>query len=318
MKLVFLGTSELAAQALSALQRSAHQVSLVVTQPDRGAGRGRKPAPPPVKTEALSLGLPVTQPESVNTRVFRALIREHDPDVLVVAAFGQFLRPLLLAIPPKGCLNVHASILPRHRGASPINAAILAGDEEVGVSIMKMDEGMDTGPVGLVGRLPANPEETAGELHDRLAVLGGELIVQALDRLDSGTLEFVAQDEDKATHAPKLSKQDGLVQFDCDVVQTRRQIRGLSPWPGCYGDLETKQGVKRVILGTVEAEDRSFAAEPGEVLAADGTGLRVACRRGVLVIKELKPAGKRKMSVADFLNGTTVEVGARFKGARNE
>lgn len=318
MKLVFLGTSELAATSLKAITESSHIITCVVTQPDRRSGRGRKPAPHPVKVMAESLGLPVVQPERVNTREFRALIREHDPEVLVVAAFGQILKPLLLALPPLGCLNVHASILPKHRGASPINAAILAGDDEVGVSIMRMDEGLDTGPVGIIGRLPAHPQETAGELHDRLAALGGALIVEALDRLDAKDLKFLAQDESQATHAPKMAKSDGLIRLGGSVEQAHRQIRGLTPWPGCYADMETAAGLKRVILGesTIDRTDTKSDV-PGQILEASGDGILVACGRGVLRIKKLKPAGKRMMTASEFLNGTTLEVGSYLRGSIN-
>ncbi len=319
MKLVFLGTSELAATSLKAIAESSHTISCVVTQPDRRSGRGRKPAPHPVKAMAESLSLPLLQPDRVNTRDFRSAIREHNPDVLVVAAFGQILKPLILGLPPHGCLNVHASILPKHRGASPINAAILSGDTEVGVSIMKMDEGLDTGPVGLVGRLPAKPEETAGELHDRLAELGAALIVEALDRLAVNDLEFLPQDESQASHAPKLAKSDGLIRLGGSAEQAHRQIRGLTPWPGCYADLDTVAGAKRVILGETLIDCANTKTEtPGQILAASGDGILVACGRGVLRIKKLKPAGKRMMTASEFLNGTTIAVGSFLRGSTHE
>ncbi|MFT7618854.1 MAG: methionyl-tRNA formyltransferase [Planctomycetota bacterium] len=319
MKLVFLGTSELAALSLKALHKSSHQVTLVVTQPDRGAGRGRKTTPPPVKVEAERLGLPIVQPENVNTRAFRALVREHEPDVLVVAAFGQILRPLLLALPPHGCLNVHASILPRHRGASPINAAILHGDQEVGVSIMQMDEGMDTGPVGLVGTCPAIKLETAGQLHDRLAILGGDLIVRALNDLEAGVLAFEPQDEALSTHAAKMAKSDGLIRIDRSADEVLRQICGLTPWPGCFGTIESEQGPKDIIIGEAcEGGLPPEDAEVGQVLEVTSKGILVACATGSILIKRLKPAGKRMMPVADFLNGTSIQPGAFLIGNSHE
>lgn len=319
MKLLFLGTSDLAASSLASLHESSHEVSLVVTQPDRGAGRGQKTTPPPVKVMAETLGLPVVQPENVNTRDFRALVREHAPDVLVVAAFGQILRPLLLALPPFGCLNVHASILPRHRGASPINAVILDGDDEVGVSIMRMDEGMDTGAVALIGRSPARKLETAGALHDRLAILGAELIVEALDKLEAGTLTFKAQDNALATHAPKMAKSDGLIRLHRDSIEVLRQICGLTPWPGCFGTLETEQGPKKVIIGSaVEGTEPPEGSVVGQVLSTSNDGILVACGSGSILIKTLKPAGKRMMSIADFLNGTTIQPGSLLIGDPNE
>ncbi len=316
MKLVFLGTSELAACALKAIHLSTHNVTLVATQPDRGAGRGRRTMPPPVKVMAEELELPVVQPERVNTRAFRALVREHEPDVIVVTAFGQIIRPLLLALPPRGCLNVHASILPRHRGASPIQAAILAGDEEVGVSIMKLDEGMDTGPVGLVGRLAAREEETAGELHDRLAALGAELIVEALDALEQDCLDFQPQDSEEATYAPKLTKEDGRINLHQGAELVWRQVRAMTPRPGCFGDLETDRGDARVILG--RCRTAAGMGQAGEILEVSDEGLLVACSSGALQIFELKPAGKKMMTVKAFLNGRGIAPGSRFKGVSGD
>ncbi|MCB9833491.1 MAG: methionyl-tRNA formyltransferase [Planctomycetes bacterium] len=312
MRLVFLGTSEFAARALEALVASRHEVALVVTQPDRPAGRGRRDLPPPVKVKALESGLDLDQPERINTRAARARIRAAQPEVAVVAAYGQILRPLLLALPPRGCLNIHASILPRHRGASPINAQILAGDPEVGVSIMRMDEGLDTGPVGLVGRLPALPRETAGELHDRLAELGARLIVEALDRLEAGDLEFEPQDEARASHAGLMRKSDAALDFAAPVGDVDRQVRGHDPWPGAHADLVHADQRLRVRLGRVTPLDDRRTGIPGEIVAVGAEGIDVACAPGLLRIESLQPSGRRMMPVADFLNGHPLTPGDHF------
>lgn len=320
MRIVFMGTPDFAAAALDALLASRHEVALVVTQPDRPVGRSRRPKPPPVKERAEAAGIPVFQPEKINTRVARARVREAEPEVCVVVAYGQILRPLFLAIPPRGCLNVHASILPRWRGASPINAQILHGDAEVGVSVMRMDEGLDTGPVGLVRRGPAIEEETAGELHDRLAPLGGEAIVQALDAMESEGLDFVPQPEEGVTYAGLMSKDDGRLDFRRDAESLARQVRGLVPWPGafarlCNGD-ETSVlqflRVRSVPADEVEEGRGDGRADAGRVLGAAGDAWRVACGSGALDILELKPSGRRAMTASAFLNGARLDPAARF------
>ena len=316
MRIVFMGTADFAVPSLRALTARGHNIGLVVTQPDRPAGRGRKLRPPAVKVAAEELGLSITQPEKVNTIAARAEISVARPEVIVVAAFGQILRPKLLAIPPRGCLNVHASILPRHRGAAPINAAILHGDDEVGVSIMKMDEGLDTGDVALIGRLPALPRETAPELHDRLAPLGGELIVDALDRLVRSELTFEPQDDDLSTYASMLKKTDGRIDFRDDAVTIDRRVRGLLPWPGASADLVVADGdVRRLGIARAElvapddeanAADSSPASLAGTILDTTDGRLFVQCGRGRIAIDEVRPAGRRAMSVRDFLNGQTI------------
>ncbi|MEZ6196327.1 MAG: methionyl-tRNA formyltransferase [Planctomycetota bacterium] len=310
MRIVFLGTPEFAVHALRALAASEHEVALVVTQPDRPAGRGKKLLPPPVKSAAADLGLPVFQPEKINTRAARERVRAARPDVAVVVAYGQILRPLFLGLPAEGCLNVHASILPRWRGASPINAQILAGDDEVGVSVMKMDEGLDTGPVGLVVREPARPRETAGELHDRLAPLGGAAIVRALDALARGELRFEPQDDASATRAGLLAKEDGRLDWRSPAAELDRRVRGLSPWPGAWAELGS--GGETTVVQLLRAEIEAGTGEPGTLLEARGDRLVVAAGAGSLALTEIKAAGRRPMSVRDFLNGARLAPDARF------
>ena len=313
MRIVFMGTPAFAAAALDALLASRHEVALVVTQPDRPVGRSRRPKPPPVKERAEAAGIPVFQPEKINTRVARARVREAEPEVCVVVAYGQILRPLFLAIPPRGCLNVHASILPRWRGASPINAQILHGAEEVGVSVMCMDAGLATGPVGLVRRAPAIPEETAGELHDRLAPLGGEAIVQALDALEAEGLDFVPQPDEGATYAGLMSKDDGRLDFRRDAEALARQVRGLVPWPGAFARLRDgdETSVVQFLRVRAVAEDRGDES-PGRVLGAAGEAWRIACGRGALDVLELKPSGRRAMTASAFMKFSSIS------GSRSE
>jgi methionyl-tRNA formyltransferase len=313
MRIVFMGTPDFAAAALEALLASDHEVCLVVTQPDRPQGRSRRPQPPPVKVLAEAAGLPVFQPEKINTREARARVREADPEVVVVVAYGQILRPLFLAIPPLGCLNVHASILPRWRGASPINAQILHGDPEVGVSVMKMDEGLDTGPVGLVRRLPALPEETAGELHDRLAPLGGDAIVEALASLARDELRFEPQAEEGATYAGLMSKDDGRLDFRRPAEELARQVRGLVPWPGAFATLVSAEERTAIqILQVAEVAATEPADRAGQVLRAEAKTLRVACGEGALDLLTLKPSGRKAMEVQAFLNGARLAPDAHF------
>ncbi|MCA9319559.1 MAG: methionyl-tRNA formyltransferase [Planctomycetes bacterium] len=312
MRTVFLGTSPFGAAALRSLIGTVHQPSLVVTQPDRPAGRGRKLRPSAVKEVATAAGLAVFQPEEINTVAARALIVAEAPEAIIVVAFGQILRPRLLAIPTLGCLNVHASLLPRHRGASPINAQILAGDARVGVTIMRMDEGLDTGPIGMTAAADALATETAGELHDRLAELARELLPQALDRLAAGALVFEAQDDALATHAPLMTKDDGVLDFRDDALTLERRVRGYDPWPGNRVRLFDGQVVRRGSLVTVRAEASPSSKSPGALLEIGSDSLTVACGQGQLVVHSWQPEARRPMNLRDYLNGVTLTAAARF------
>lgn len=311
MRLVFLGTSDFAAAALRSLVASRHEVALVITQPDRPAGRGRRSQPGIVRRVAEEEAIPLSQPQKINTRATRAEVAALRPDVLVVVSFGQILRPLFLALAPEGCLNIHGSILPRHRGASPIQAQILAGDSEVGVSIMKMNEGLDTGPVGAQAVFAARPGESAGQLHDRLAAAGAALIVEVLDHLEAGSLEFRPQDDNLATLAPLIKKAEGQLDLRLSGEELLRRHRAYQPWPGSFLEMHNQGKSRRLMI-----EDFDFhalvenTAAPGTILSADKAGISVACANGLLCIKQLKPAGKRSMSVAEFLVGNPIEEGA--------
>ncbi len=294
---VFMGSPEFALPTLRSLAGQ-YPLSGVVTQPDRPAGRGKWLTPPPVKTLAQELGLPVIQPERLKAPEAMQQLRQWAPDLIVVAAFGQILRPDVLNLPKYGCVNVHASMLPRWRGAAPIQAAILAGDAWTGTTIMRMDAGIDTGPILGQRAVPILPDDTAGFLSQRLAALGAELLSEVLPRFLSGELQPQPQSESGATYAPMLKKEDGLLDFSRPALELARRVRALNPWPGAY-TLWQGQPLKVLRAHAVGEAGR----QPGEHLVYErmpgiGTG------EGVLVLDEVHPAGKKPMPGGDFLRGT--------------
>lgn len=308
LRIVFMGSPDFAVPSLRAIcERSAHEVVAVVTQPDRPQGRGRAVAPPPVKVAAQELGLEVLQPETLRKRAVREAISAHGADLFVVAAFGHILRKKMLAVPAMGCVNVHASLLPAYRGAAPIHWAVINGEARSGISIMQMDPGMDTGPVYLQRGLDLGADETAGSLHDRLAPLGAQLLLETLEGIAAGTLAARQQIEEGVSLAPMLSKQDGEIDFSQPATSVDRRVRGLDPWPGAYAFLG---GDKRVRLFSSSVVDDAGA--PGEVLGADGRGLLVACGEGAVRIKELQLPGRRRLEAAALLSGWPIPSGSRF------
>jgi methionyl-tRNA formyltransferase len=305
---VFMGTPAFAVPVLRRLA-AISEVRLVVTQPDRPVGRGRKLTPPPVKLAAAELGLPVEQPAVVKGRRFAARIADHAPDVVVTAAFGRILGPALLETPRFGCLNVHASLLPAYRGAAPINHAILAGERQTGVSIMRMAEGLDTGPIHRATALPIDPDETAGELTERLAELGAETLAQVLGEL--GEREPVPQDEARASWAPMLAKADGEIDWRRPARSLHDQVRGLNPWPGAFSFLD---GEPLKVHRSALLETAAGAAEPGTVTAHSAVGLDVACGDGVLRLLELQLPGKKRLDARSFHAGTRLAEGVVLGG----
>jgi methionyl-tRNA formyltransferase len=309
-RIVFMGTPEFAVPALQALARD-HQVVGVVTQPDRPAGRGRRLVAPPVKAAAQALGLEVIQPPSLRQPEAVARLRAWQPDLVVVAAFGQILRPEVLAIPPHGCLNVHASLLPRYRGAAPIPAAILAGDDRTGVTIMRMDEGLDTGPMLAQAEWPVGPQDTTASLTAVLARLGAGLLQEVLPGWLAGLIVPQPQDESQATFCRTLRKEDGLLDWTMPAAHLDRQVRACDPWPGAY---TTWAGDRLKILRArplpgLPGALRAQYAEPGRVLdLAPGTG--VATGEGVLELLEVQLAGKSAMDVRAFSQGRRDFVGS--------
>ena len=309
MRLIFAGTPDFAVPALDALAGAGHQVVAVYTQPDRPAGRGRKLTPSPVKTRAQALGLPIEQPESLKSSDMQTILRGYAPDAMVVVAYGLLLPQAVLDIPKYGCLNIHASLLPRWRGAAPIQRAIAAGDTETGVGIMQMEKGLDTGPVLLERRIPIAPADTGGVLHDRLASLGAQAIVEALERLEHGTLEPEPQDSTQATYAHKLTKQEGALDWRKPADLLARQVRAFNPWPVAFATFEGE------ILRVWNATSRPNAAadrSPGDIVTVSAEGIDVATGEGMLRITRLQPPGKRPMNAAEFLNGHRLAPGMRL------
>ncbi len=302
MRVVFMGSPDFAVPALQALL-DRHEVALVLTQPDKPAGRGKKLVPPAVKVAAEAAGLPVAQPRSARTPEVAALLRETNAELAVVVAYGKILPREVLEAFPRGCINIHASLLPRYRGAAPIQWAVINGERETGVCIMQLDEGMDTGPVLLERRTPIGEDETAGELFERLAPMGAEALLEALDGLAAGTLEPRPQDHDAATHAPMLKKEDGRVDWSWPARRVADRVRGVNPWPGAQ---TTLAGVP---LKLFRARVTGGSGAPGQVLAVDDRGLVVACGDGACAIAEVQAPGKRRMPAPAFAAGRAVGPG---------
>ena len=293
-RIVFAGTPDFALASLTALVEGGRRPVAVLTQPDRPAGRGKKLTASPVKQYAIEQGIPVQQPVTLRDEQAAAQLADLEPDVLIVAAYGLILPQACLDIPKHGCLNVHASILPRWRGAAPIQAAILAGDAQTGVSLMAMTAGLDCGPVFHVEVLDIGADETAGQLHDRLAALGGEALVSHLDAILGGDLEAVPQDEERATYAPKIDKQDARIDWSLIADETVRRIRAYNPFPGAY----CFHGDTRIKVWRASAVDGQ--AEAGTVLQCDQDAVVVACGEGALRLDELQLPGKRRATAREF------------------
>jgi methionyl-tRNA formyltransferase len=301
MRLVFMGTPDFAVPALDALAEARHRIACVYTQPPRPAGRGKRPRPSPVQSRAEALGLEVRSPERLREQREREAFAALRADVAVVAAYGLILPPEVLASPERGCLNIHASLLPRWRGAAPIERAIMAGDAETGISIMAMEAGLDTGPVLLRTSLPILAGDTAGSLHDRLAPLGARLIVEALERL--GDLVPEPQPQDGVTYAAKIDKGEARIDWRLPAEEVDRQIRGLAPHPGAWAEF----GAERVrVLLSAPAPG---AGRPGEVLDAAPT---VACGSGAVRLLRLQRAGRAAMDAGEFLRGHPLRPGDRL------
>jgi methionyl-tRNA formyltransferase len=319
VRIAFLGTPDFAVPCLTALGPAGHDVVLVVTQPDRPKGRGRHLEPTPVKAAALERGYPVFQPEKPNRPENVAVVAETRPDLLVVVAYGAILKSALLSLAPKGAVNVHASLLPRHRGMSPIQRAVWDGDAETGVTTMYMDEGVDTGDMILTERTPIGPDETAGELHDRLALLGARLLVDTLARIDAGTAPRVPQPAEGVTYAGRLTKADGLLDWRLPAARLHAQARAVTPWPGATALLAGEPLlVVRCRPAEPEPEAESASAKgtapatPGTLLGIAGDALRVATGQGALDLVQVRPAGRATMTGAEFARGRRLAAGQAF------
>ncbi|QWV94071.1 methionyl-tRNA formyltransferase [Geomonas oryzisoli] len=304
LRIIFMGTPEFACPTLRTLIERGENVVAVVTQPDRPKGRGQQTLPPPVKVVAESHGIPVLQPVKVRLPESIDQIRALEPDLIVVIAFGQILPKALLDIPTHGCINVHASLLPRYRGAAPLNWCIINGETETGVTTMMMDVGLDTGDMLLKSATPIDPDEDTQSLHDRMSQLGAELLAQTLDRLVAGELVPEKQDDALTCYAPIMKKEDGLIDWTRSAQDIKNQVRGMTPWPGAFSFLDDK------LLKVYKVQTAAGTGNPGEVVAAGRDGIEVACGEGSLVIRELQLEGKKRMAAGDFLAGYKVPAGS--------
>lgn len=309
LRVVFSGTPDFAAAHLDAVIASQHNVVAVYTQPDRRAGRGKKLQPSPVKVRALQADLPVYQPSSLRDESAQAELRALAPDVLVVVAYGLILPQAVLDIPNQGCINVHASLLPRWRGAAPIQRAVEAGDAISGVTIMAMEAGLDTGPMLAMESLTLSPEETGGSLHDRLIPVGRALLVETLDKLDSRLLNATIQNNEQATYAHKIQTSDAEINWLESAESLARRINAFNPVPGCFSTLQGE----RIKIWSAYATTGA-PSQPGTVLSVGREGLTVACGEGVLCITEAQLPGAKRQHIADLVNGQSqrLPVGAQF------
>ena len=308
MKIVYMGTPDFAVAPLEAILKAGHEVTAVVTQPDRQKGRGREVQYSPVKECALSYGIPVLQPLKIKEKDAVEELRKYPADIFVVAAFGQLLSEEILNMPRFGCINIHASLLPAYRGAAPIQWCVINGEEKTGVTIMQMAKGMDTGDILLQKEVVLDEKETGGSLFDRLMETGAELIVEALPKIEAGELIPVVQKEELATYAGKITKDMGNIDFTKAAVTIERLIRGLNPWPSAFTHYKGK------ILKIWEADVVSECVNaenpiPGTVIAMDKESFTLATGEGALRIRSLQPEGKKRMSCAEFMRGYEVKVG---------
>lgn len=299
LRIIFAGTPEFSVPCLEACRASGAEVVAVYTQPDRPAGRGRKLTPSPVKQAALAANIPVEQPETLKTPEARATLEAYRPDLMVVVAYGLILSRKVLAIPRLGCWNVHASLLPRWRGAAPIQRAILAGDSESGVDLMQMEAGLDTGPVLLERRTAITREDTGGSLHDRLSLLGADVLTEGLRRTLAGeTLHATPQSDEGVMYAHKLEKAEARLDFSRPALALERQVRAFDPWPVAEGDVAGEN----LRIWAARAIEQEHNIAPGSVIAAQRDGIDVACGEGVLRITALQRAGGKRITAADYLN----------------
>ena len=300
MRVVFMGTPDFSVPALERIATE-HEVVAVVTQKDKPKGRGMSVSYTPVKESALKLNIPIYQPDKVKEESFVEELRQLNPDVIVVIAFGQILSNDILTLPKYGCINVHASLLPKYRGAAPIQWAVIDGEEKSGVCTMKMDEGLDTGDIIDVDEITLDPKETGGSLFDKLAKLGGELILKTLQNLEFGKATFIKQDDSKSTYAKKMTKELGHIDFTKDAESIERLIRGLNPWPSAFTYLDGK------VMKIWDADVVDADGVPGTVIREEKDSFVIATGSKALKVNELQLEGKKRMKASDFLNGRSIE-----------
>ena len=308
MRVLFIGTSDFACPSLKALIDASYPILEVVTQPDRPKGRGQKLTPPPVKSLALALQLPVYQPERLRDPSAIGHLKSLRPDLIVLAAYGQILSPAVLSVPPLGCVNVHGSLLPKYRGAAPISRAILRGEKSTGVTTMIMDEGMDTGPILLAEETEITLQDNLQSLHDRLAQMGADLLVKTLKGIESGAVQPKPQDHSQATYAPKISKEEARINWQSSARTLCNLLRAFDPWPGAYSTWKGKT-LKLFRPSVIESSPKEI---PGTLTDANARGLTIAAADGYLVVRELQMENRPRLPVEAFLRGTPLERGLRL------
>ena len=307
--IIFMGTPQFAVPALKALHKNDQDIALVVTQPDRPKGRGRKLTPSPVKETAMNLGYSVIQPSSLRTTEFSNCIEKHAPGFIVVVAFGHIIPKNILTIPEIGAINIHASLLPKYRGPAPIQWAIINEEKKTGVTTMLMDEGMDTGDILLSSELKISPDDTSDTLHDRLADLGADLLIQTLNAFETGDINPVSQDHSQATYAPMLKKNDGRMNWERSADALEAFIRGMTPWPGAF----TFHGKKRLKIFRAKPIVMDTEASPGTVIKGFPDELWIATGKGVLSIMEVQGESGKRLLIKDFLRGYKLPPGTHLQ-----
>ena len=309
MKILFMGTPDFALFSLRALVDAGENVAAVVTQTDKPKGRGMTLTPPPVKVYATGHGIPVFQPKTLKDGAFEAELREIDPDIIIVVAYGKILPKYILDYPKFGCINIHGSLLPKYRGAAPMQRAVMAGETVTGVTSMYMAEGMDTGDMLLTETVAVAPDDNFEDVHDKLGEAGARVLLRTLDAAKRGELHPIPQNDADATYAAKIEKAECLVDWTWDAARLHDKIRGLSPFPLAY---TTLPGGKLLKIVRAHPEEADASAPAGTVIAADKSGIRVACGRGVLVIETATPEGKKAQSAADLVNGRQIAAGDKL------
>ena len=308
MKIVFMGTPSFAVPSLEALSKNEYNISMVITQKDKPRGRGKKLLPTPVKEKALELGLEVYQPDSINSIESINKLRDISPDCIIVVAYGQILKEEILNLPKFGCLNIHASLLPKYRGAAPINWAIINGEKETGITIMKMDEGLDTGDMLKSELIPIRADDDSKSIHDKLSQLGGRLIVETLKDIEKGNITSISQSDELSTYAPKISKETGKIDWNKNGDNIVNLVRGLKPWPSAY---MVYKGEK-VKIHRARVVEKFTQDDNGIIVKVSDDGIYVNCSDSCVVIEELQFPGKKKLSVLEYLRGNDLDSDVRL------
>jgi len=311
-----MGTPDFAVPSLKSLIESKYNIAIVITQTDKPKGRKSQLCTPPVKNIALDSGLKIVQPEDVNDKIIIEKLKETNPDVITVVAFGQKISSEILDLPRYKCINIHASLLPKYRGAAPINWALINGEEETGVTSIILQEKMDAGKMIIQKSIRIGPDETAGELKNRLSILGAEVLMDSLKQIETGTAKYTLQDEKFVTYAPKLKKKDGLINWNHSTEEVHNFVRGMNPWPTAYTTLIRNTSEERIIILETEKDtpsDTETNRIPGTIIDISDRGIKVATKNGCIWIKEVKPEGKQSMSAVAFSRGRDVKVNYLFQ-----